>query len=261
MITSLQNPRIKIARQLLSDRKAREESKSLAVEGVRLAEEALLNHWQPQFALWSAQLNKRGKQVLNQLTRLQIPVEEIPVPIMNKISDTETPQGLLVVLTQKTQAPADNLNFLLALDGVRDPGNLGTILRTTSAFGAQGVILLPGCADPFSSKVLRAAMGAHFRLPVFNLTVEEFEFLCKAKTIPAMKILLADMDGAQPCWTVDLRQPLALVIGGEAAGASAQLYSIADGKVLIPMPSGSESLNAAVAASILLYEIMRQRQA
>jgi TrmH family RNA methyltransferase len=260
MITSLQNPRIKVARQLLSDRKAREGSKSFVVEGVRLAEEALLNHWQPQFALWSAQLNERGKQVLNQLTRLQIPVEEIPPPLMDSISDTETPQGLLMVLSQKEQNLADNLNFILALDGVRDPGNLGTILRTASAFGAQGVILLPGSADPFSSKVLRAAMGAHFRLPVFNRTVEEFETLCKGKTIPAMKIFLADMDGAQPCWTADLRQPLALVIGGEAAGASAQLYTIADGKVLIPMPAGSESLNAAVAASILLYEIMRQRQ-
>ena len=117
------------------------------------------------------------------------------------------------MLTQKEQALADNLNFLLALDGVRDPGNLGTILRTASAFGAQGVILLPGSADPFSSKVLRGAMGAHFRLPVFNITVEELESLCKVKTIPAMKIFLADMDSAQPCWSVDLRQPLALVIG------------------------------------------------
>ena len=261
MITSLQNPRIKLARQLLSDRKAREETKSFAVEGVRLAEEALQNQWQPQFALWSNQLNERGKQVLNQLIQLQIPVEEIPAPMMNKISETETPQGLLMVLTQKTQALADNLNFFLALDGVRDPGNLGTILRTSSAFGVQGVILMPGCADPFSSKVLRAAMGAHFHLPVFNMIVEELESLCKVKTIPALKIFLADMGGAQPCWSVNLRQPLVLVIGGEAAGASAQLYTIADGKVLIPMPSGSESLNAAVAASILLYEIMRQRQA
>ena len=260
MITSLQNPRIKFARQLLSDRKTREDSKSFVIEGVRLAEEALINHWQPQFALWSAQLNERGKQVLDQLSLLQIPFEEIPVPMMNKISDTETPQGLLMVLAQKEQVLAEKLNFLLALDGVRDPGNLGTILRTASTFGVQCVVLLPGSADPFSSKVLRAGMGAHFRLPVTNLTVEEFENLCKAKTTPTMQILLADMDGAQPCWTADLRQPLALVIGGEAAGASSQLYTIADGKVIIPMPSGSESLNAAVAASILLYEIMRQRQ-
>ena len=260
MITSLQNPRIKTARELLSDRKAREDSKSFVIEGVRLAEEALLHHWQPQFALWSAQLNERGKQVLDQLSQLQIPFEEIPVALMNKISDTETPQGLLMVLLQKEQAPAEKLNFLLALDGVRDPGNLGTILRTALAFGVQRVVLLPGSADPFSSKVLRAGMGAHFRLPVSNLKVEEFEALCKPKMTPALQILLADMDGAQPCWTADLRRPLALVIGGEATGASEQLYAIADGKVVIPMPSGSESLNAAVAASILLYEIMRQRQ-
>jgi TrmH family RNA methyltransferase len=261
MITSLQNPRIKTARQLLNERKAREETGSLAVEGVRLAEEALQNHWPVQFALWSAQLSERGRKLVNVFIQRQIPTDEIPPALMAKISDTETPQGLLLVLSSKEMPLPADLNFLLALDGVRDPGNLGTILRSACAFGSQGVVLLPGSADPFSSKVLRAGMGAQFRLPVTELSVDEFQRLCKEKSAPALNIYLADMEQARLCWLVDLKQPLALVIGGEAAGATQQLYAIADDKVLIPMPAGSESLNAAVAASILSYEILRQRQA
>lgn len=260
MITSIQNPRIKFARELINERKIREETKSLAVEGVRLAEEALLNGWIVQYALWSKQLGERGREVLRQLTQKQVSIEEVPPSLMTRISDTETPQGLILVLTRKILTLPKNVNFLIALDGVRDPGNLGTILRSACALGSQGVVLLPGSTDAFSSKVLRAGMGAQFRLPIMELSVEEFHKLCKKDIKPALNIFLADMQDTIPCWSIDLKQPLALVIGGEAAGATKELYAIADGRLLIPMPAGSESLNAAVAASILAYEIMRQRQ-
>lgn len=167
---------------------------------------------------------------------------------------------MLLVVRRKPIPLPQQINLLLALDGVRDPGNLGTILRSACAFGSQGVALLPGCTDAFSAKVLRAGMGAQFRLPVMEISVEEFRKTCKENTRPVLQIVLADMQADKPCWAVNLRQPLALVIGGEAAGATQALYSIADEKLLIPMPAGSESLNAAVAASILAYEIMRQRQ-
>ncbi len=260
MIISAQNPRIKTARELINERKAREESSSLAVEGVRLAEEALLNGWPGQYALWSQPLGERGRKIIEGLSKNQVPVDEIPAPLMARISDTETPQGLLLVVRRKPIPLPQQVDFLLALDGVRDPGNLGTILRSACAFGSQGVALLPGCTDAFSPKVLRAGMGAQFRLPVMEMGVEEFRKTCKEITRPALQIVLADMQADEPCWSVNLRQPLALVIGGEAAGATQALYAIADGKLLIPMPAGSESLNAAVAASILAYEIMRQRQ-
>jgi RNA methyltransferase, TrmH family len=260
MITSAQNPRIKLARELINERKAREESNNLAVEGVRLAEEALLNGWPVQYALWSEQLGERGRGVLHQLAQQQVPADEIPPALMARISDTETPQGLILVVTRKLLPLPKNVNFLIALDGVRDPGNLGTILRSACAFGSQGVVLLPGSTDAFSSKVLRAGMGAQFRLPIMELSVEEFHKLCKKDIKPALNIFLADMQEASPCWSVNLKKALALVIGGEAAGATRELYTIADGRLFIPMPAGSESLNAAVAASILAYEIMRQRQ-
>ena len=260
MITSAQNPRIKTARQLINERKAREESNSLAVEGVRLAEEALLNGWAVEFALWSQPLGERGQKIIGNLIDNQVPVDEIPANLMARISDTETPQGLLLVVRRKPMPLPKSIDFLLALDGVRDPGNLGTILRSACAFGSQGMVLLPGCTDAFSAKVLRAGMGAQFRLSVMEMSVEEFRKFCKEKSSPALQIHLADMQADKPCWAVNLRQSLALVIGGEAAGATQALYSIADDKLLIPMPAGSESLNAAVAASILAYEIMRQRQ-
>lgn len=260
MITSFQNPRIKTARLLINERKAREESNSLVVEGVRLVEEALLNGWPVEYALWSRPLGERGQKIIGNLINNQVPVDEIPAALMARISDTETPQGLMLVVRRKSMLLPLQIDFLLALDGVRDPGNLGTILRSACAFGSQGVALLPGCTDAFSAKVLRAGMGAQFRLPVMEMSVEEFRKTCKENTQPALQIFLADMQADKPCWSVNLRQPLALVIGGEAAGATQALYAIADEKLLIPMLAGSESLNAAVAASILAYEIMRQRQ-
>jgi len=260
VITSLQNPRIRLARQLINERKAREENNRLAVEGVRLAEEALLTGWPIQYGLWSSQLNERGRKIVNALAEKRIAVDEISTALMAKISDTETPQGLLLVVSRKVMPLPEKADFLFALDGVRDPGNLGTILRSAVAFGSQGVILLPGSADAFSSKVLRAGMGAQFRIPVVEKSISDFQYLCKEKNEPALKIYLADMQGAIPCWSVNLKPALALVIGGEAAGVTQQLYEIADGRLLIPMPAGSESLNAAVAASVLAYEIMRQRK-
>jgi RNA methyltransferase, TrmH family len=260
MITSIQNPRVKTARALINERKVREEMLSLAVEGVRLAEEALHNGWPVEYALWSAQVSARSRLLLDELAKRQIPADELPPTLMAKISDTETPQGLLVVVKRKEMPLPARPDFLLALDGVRDPGNLGTILRSACAFGSQAVILLPGSADPFSSKVLRAGMGAQFRLPVKELQVEAFKDLCKVQANPALRILLADMQDAQPGWEMNLKQPLALVIGGEAAGATQQLYPNADGRGRIPMPTGSEALKAAGAPRIPSYEIMRQRQ-
>ena len=261
MITSLQNPKIKIVRDLLANSKARQDSAAFVVEGVRLAEEAINNEWIVQFALWSNQLSERGKRLLQRLENLRVPVEEISPSMMGKISDTESPQGILLVLAQKTWSMPKPLDFLVVLDGVRDPGNLGTILRSATAFGAQAVILIKGGTDPLSPKVIRSAMGAHFRLPIVDMSAKQLVGFCREQNQPALKIHLADMKAANPCWEVDLCAPLALVIGGEADGASQELQKAADGRILIPMPGGSESLNAAVATSVLLYEVMRQRNA
>ncbi|MGE5123438.1 MAG: TrmH family RNA methyltransferase, partial [Acidobacteriaceae bacterium] len=153
--------------------------------------------------------------------------------------------------------PAE-LDFLLILDGIRDPGNLGTILRTAAAARIQAVLLAPGNVDAFAPKVLRAGMGAHFRLPIHQLGWAHIEQLL-AGSPGGMRIYLADAAGGIPYTRADFRTPLALLVGGEAAGAGHEAFSLASEKVQIPMPGGSESLNAGIAAGILLFEVVRQR--
>jgi TrmH family RNA methyltransferase len=146
-------------------------------------------------------------------------------------------------------------DFVMVADQVRDPGNLGTLLRSAAAAGVQAALLAHGTTDPYSPKVLRAGMGAHFRLPVRSLSWAEVLQICR----PRLKLYLAEVEEGTPCWQLDFRQPVGLVVGGEAEGASAEARQSVDGLVSIPMPGKSESLNAAIAASILLFEIVRQR--
>jgi TrmH family RNA methyltransferase len=146
------------------------------------------------------------------------------------------------------------LSFVFVPDQLRDPGNLGTMLRTAAAAGVQAVFCPPETADAFSPKVLRAGMGAQFRLPVHTLDWDAI-----TSHLALLKVILADMEQGLPYTQADLRPPLALIVGGEAEGASAQAHRLASGFVHIPMPGGVESLNAAVAAGILLFEVVRQR--
>jgi TrmH family RNA methyltransferase len=158
-------------------------------------------------------------------------------------------------------------DFVLIADNLRDPGNLGTLLRTAAAAGVQAVLLSPGTTDAFAPKVLRAGMGAHFRLPIFALPWEEMRAVCKpvqhasSTSGASLQIFLAESSQGSACWDLDLRRPLALMVGSEAEGASPEARGMADTFIMIPMPGRSESLNAAIAAGILMFEIVRQRRA
>jgi TrmH family RNA methyltransferase len=175
--------------------------------------------------------------------------------LMKSLSETETPQGILAVL-EFTQFPIPNFpNFILIPDQIRDPGNLGTLLRSAAATGVQAVLLPPETTDAFAPKVVRSGMGAHFRLPIRSMNWEEIEQVGKSTSL---QIVLADMNG-QSCWETDLRQPLALIVGGEAEGASSEARKLASQQISIPMTEKMESLNAAVAGSVLMFELVRQR--
>ncbi len=267
MITSLQNPRLQLVRKLQSQAKARRMANAFVIEGVRLCEEALQAAWPVSLVLHTADLNGRGLNVVQGLAGLGAEVEQVSPEVMKAASDTETPQGLLAVLRlPPPTALPQALDFMLIPDGVRDPGNLGTILRTAAAAGVQAVLLPPGTTDPYTPKVLRSAMGAHFRLPLYNLSWEALRtYLSPSHHQPAPAIYLADASGGQPYTQADLLRPLVLVIGGEAAGAGAEMAALAQARLHIPMPGGAElerpveSLNAAVAAAILMFEVVRQR--
>ncbi len=258
MITSNHNPKVQSVRKLLTQAKERKAQGAFVIEGVRLAEEALQSGWEARLVLYTDQLDPRGQAVVEGFSAKGISTEQVSSGVMKAISDTETPQGILAVLPIKPLAIPPSPNFLLILDGMRDPGNLGTILRSAAAVGVQAVMLTPGCADAWSPKVVRSGMGAHFRLPILHQGWSELHQTL-SRWGSNLGVFLADSAGGTSYTQADFRSPLALIVGGEAAGAGEQSLSLAGTKVHIPMPGGSESLNAAVAASILLFEVRRQR--
>jgi TrmH family RNA methyltransferase len=150
----------------------------------------------------------------------------------------------------------ERLDNVLILDQIREPGNLGAILRSAMAAGIQLVILLPGNVDPYSPKVLRAGMGAQLKLAVEHKTWKEVEGLIKDSKL---NVYLAEASKGEVYHLCDFIRPLALIIGGEAEGAGETAYKVADSLIHIPMPGGGDSLNASVSAGILLFEIARQR--
>jgi TrmH family RNA methyltransferase len=256
MISSPHNPKLKLIRALQGRTKERREAGVFVVDGVRLVEDAVNSNWRFRFALFDETLSERGTLNVERLTLNGVDVEEVSASLMKSLSETETPQGILAVL-ELTQLPISNhLDFVLIPDQIRDPGNLGTLLRTAAAAGVQAVLLPPETTDAFAPKVVRSGMGAHFRLPIHSMTWDEIRRFCESAS---QRIYLADMDG-QSCWETDLRQPVALVIGGEADGASESAKKLAHQKIGIPMNGNVESLNAGVAGSVLMFEVVRQRR-
>jgi TrmH family RNA methyltransferase len=253
VITSAQNPKIKLVRALLGRARERREAGAFVVEGVRLVEEAAKRDWAFRFALYDVSLNARGSSLVERLLGRGIDAEEVSEPLMKSLSGTETPQGILAVLELSQLPFSDAPDFILIPDQIRDPGNLGTLLRTAAAAGVQAVFLPPETTDAFAPKVLRSGMGAHFYLPIRSMRWERIR-----REIEGLPAYLADMHG-QPCWEMDLRQPVALIVGGEAEGASHEARELATQNISIPMPGDIESLNAGVAGSVLMFEVVRQR--
>jgi RNA methyltransferase, TrmH family len=256
MITSAQNPKIKWVRQLQNQGRVRREEQIFIVEGVRLAEEALKAGWKARLVLCTEDLNERGRSVAEGFAAQGAQLEVVPEPVMQAASDTQTPQGLLAALEWQALEIPPAVDFIFIPDRVRDPGNLGTMLRSAAAAGVQAVLLPPETADAFAPKTIRAGMGAHFRLPIRAMGWEEI-----GSQISKMKVFVAAAGEGVSYIEAKFRNPLALIIGGEAEGASEHALRLRTEIVHIPMPGGSESLNAAVAAGILMFEVVRQRQA
>jgi TrmH family RNA methyltransferase len=253
VITSTQNPKIKLVRALSGRARQRRQAGAFVVEGVRLVEEAGRSPWPIRFVLYDETLSRRGSELIAQFQARQIECEAVAASLFKSLSETETPQGILAVVEWRPLPLPAFPTFVLIPDQIRDPGNLGTLLRSAAAAGVEAVLLPPETSDAFAPKVLRAGMGAHFRLPIQPLSWAEI-----GERTRHLKIYLAEMDGT-PCWQADLRSPLALIVGGEAEGASQQARHLAQEKISIPMRAQVESLNAAVAGSVLMFEVMRQR--
>ena len=245
IITSRKNPVIQRVRRLLSSRKARLEEGLFVADGIKLLNEAA--KWWPGL-----------KTVLHTPeTDLDVPetVEKICISreLMEYVSPMETPQGALFICTLPEETALAVKPGMVLLDGVQDPGNLGTILRTADAMEVP-VVLLEGCADPYSHKVVRASMGAVFRSVTRQSTWQEGQAACKDAGIPVAVTALSSK--AEDIRCADLSQ-MAVVIGSEGQGVRQEILQSAQAELIIPMNEKCESLNAAVAATIVLWEMKK----
>lgn len=258
MITSLSNPKVQFVRALQSRSRSRRKEGAFVVEGVRLAEEALAVGWPAQLVLHTRDLDARGQAVVRGFAQQNAEVALVDERVMQAAAGTVTPQGILVVLLLQTLPLPKELDFVFIPDGVRDPGNMGTMLRTAAAAGVHALLLPPGVVDPFSPKVVRAAMGAHFRIPILTVPWDDMCALIEAN---ALRVYLAAAGAGEVYTEADFCPPTALIVGGEAEGAGTSAHKLAWKYIHIPMPGKVESLNTAVAAAILMFEVVRQRMA
>ena len=244
-ISSRKNPLLQQVKKLLSSRAERRKTGLFVADGTKLLEEAV-KYWP-------------GLQtvILSDGVEANVPdhvrVVRVPEDVMASISPMEAPQGALFLGRLPEQQEFVPKKGMLILDGIQDPGNVGTILRTADAMDVP-VVLLEGCADPWSWKVIRSTMGAAFRTPVVQATWEEVLHKCREAGIPIGVTALSDR--AVDIRSADLSK-MALVIGSEGRGVRREVLDNADHELIIPMNPHCESLNAAIAASIVMWEIKR----
>jgi TrmH family RNA methyltransferase len=256
MITSVANEKVKYVRSLYR-RRVRYRERRFVIEGVRLVREAFRAGIVPALVFYSEGVDALpgGRELLAEIRKSGSPAFAVSETVMRAVADTVSPQGILAVVPFVELAPPPSPSLVLVVDGLRDPGNLGTILRSANAAGVERVILAPKTVDPYNPKVVRGAMGAHFRLPIVTLDWPEI-----AEALAGVHVLLADVRGQRAYYEVDWTRPSALIVGGEAHGASGEARELAVATIAIPMHGGAESLNAAVAASVILFEAARQRR-
>ena len=241
-ITARKNPLLQRVRKLLSSRKERQETGLYVADGTKLLEEAV------KYAELDTVILSDGVEAdLPQNVRLV----RVPEDVMQSVSPMQTPQGALFLCRIPRQKVFVPQKRMLLLDGIQDPGNLGTILRTADALQVP-VVLLEGCADPYNHKTVRASMGAVFRTPPVRAEWEQVKAALQREKIPVGVTALSDTARDIRLW--ELRD-MAVVIGSEGQGVRPQILEQADARLIIPMDSRCESFNAAVAATIVLWQM------
>jgi len=276
-LTSSQNPVIKEIR-VLKNKSGREEKGLFFIEGARFVEEAVSEAVNAGNGSGIGLLKKAedikyivvsdsflddpdSGELMEACARNRLKVYNVTDSLFKSISDTQNPQGVLAVITVNRDSLAEagqRSGILVILDNIRDPGNMGTIIRTADAAGCAGVIVTPGCVDLFNPKVLRSTMGSVFHIPVLHCeNMKEAIAFCRQW---GYKLCASHLDGSVSLFDADLSGNVAFVIGSEADGIGEDAVLGADMLVRIPMTGRAESLNAAVAAGIMIFEAVRQRK-
>lgn len=260
-IKSASNKIIKEVKSL-NKKKDRFKKKLFFIEGIRIIEDAINSNENINYILYSEKLFdvQNGEELFYNIKN-KYETYKIDHNLFKEISDTENPQGILAVVSMKNNKIEDmfkDKTFIVILDRLQDPGNMGAIIRSADALGATGIIVSKGSVDVYNPKVLRSTMGSLFHIPIVQME-DTKEVILNLKN-NNIKILATTLDEARYCYDVNLKEDIAIVIGNEGNGLEQEICNLSDENIIIPMDGKSESLNVAMASSIIMYEVLRQRR-
>lgn len=253
MLTSRHHPLVRLVHQLRL-KKHRAESGLFFCEGVRVVDELLKSQWPIEQLLVTEHQAGRFR---DRARARGAPVTVISDPLAEYLAQAESSQGVLAVARPQQLPLPERTSLLVVADRIADPGNVGTMLRSATAFGADGVVLLGPCADLFGAKTIRASAGSLFHLPVIHCDTDE-ELVAVIASLGLRLAVAVARNGSAP-WEADLSDTVALVFGHETRGVSPTLLAAADVRLTLPLHPRSESLNVAAAAAAVLGEVVRQR--
>lgn len=256
--------KVKLARSLKS-RRGRDKAGLFLLEGPKLVAEGLGGGWNLQYVLVAESKASARARLLEQMGAKGVPALKVGDEVFASLCDTVHSQGILAVVKKRTVTwewllAQRQPRLVLVGDRLQDPGNLGTMVRTAAALGADALALTVGSCDPFNEKCVRASAGAVLRLPILEGQREEELSADLARAGLALAVASAQEEGAVPPWALDFRKAVALVLGNEGQGLSAYWAERAETKIGIPLVRGVESLNVAMAGGMILYEAWRQRR-
>ncbi len=256
MIASASNDKVKRIKKLMQQARFRREEQVFLVEGIRVVREI------PKTWLAALYVSESGREkYADMIADRDIPVEVVKDSVFSGMSDTNTPQGILAEVSMPSYTPEDLFSteerpFILIIEHLQDPGNLGTIIRTAEGAGVSGILMSTDTVDVYNPKVIRSTMGSVFRVPFYVADNLETEILKLREQ--GVKIYGAHLDGGS-FYEKDFREACAFLIGNEGNGLSERVSRLADDLIRIPMKGKVESLNAAVSTAVIAYEVLRQR--
>lgn len=254
-ITSKDNSLVKFVRKL-KDKKYRRKEKKFIVEGFRFVEEALKSDYCIEYILINEKALNKAQEFNINIETIKNKVYILNENLFNSISETKNSQGILAIVNMKEVLKLKEEGIYILADRVQDPGNMGTIIRTAHAANASGILITEGTVDIYNEKTLRASMGSIFYMPI----IEDFKLdKIKDLKLKGFNLLASSLDTNKNLYDLDLsNKKIILAVGNEGSGLSKEVYNISDETFIIPMPGNAESLNAGVATSIILFEIVRQ---
>lgn len=242
----------------LKERKNRNKNSQYIIEGFRLVQEAFKANVDIDYLIITKDGSEKIDQFLFNYINENIKIYEISDKLFKELISTENPQGILAVINMNIMPAQADGSFYLLCDKLQDPGNLGTIIRTAHAAGVQGIILTKGTVDIYNEKTIRSTMGSIFYIPIYY--DDENLSLVKDLKNRGFNLVVTSLDTEKNFFQADLRGKVLLTVGNEGNGVSKEILDIADTKVKIPMPGNAESLNVAIAASVIIYEKVRQNE-